>query len=208
MFGRYRWKRRLESLRNGAGRQSINLNKINNSETMKLDPMLAVFGLGGSELILILGVALLLFGGKKLPELAKGLGQGIKEFKKATSNASEEIRHSLEETLPAAARRLPQAPADTESTTPQVCAGPKSDLASRLNSLPSHSDTMNIKNYRKSNRLSTEPCTGRSYSVCPRLTHARFLPARRIMICLGWMRLYQTILSNSTGTRRAKVLPS
>jgi sec-independent protein translocase protein TatA len=68
---------------------------------MKLDPILAVFGLGGSELILILGVALLLFGGKKLPELAKGLGQGIKEFKKATGSASEEVRHAIEESLPA-----------------------------------------------------------------------------------------------------------
>jgi len=87
--------------------------------------MLAVFGLGGSELILILGVALLLFGGKKLPELAKGLGQGIKEFKKATGNASDELRHSLEETLPAASRRLPQAPTDTEPTTPQVLRGPE-----------------------------------------------------------------------------------
>ena len=87
--------------------------------------MLAVFGLGGSELILILGVALLLFGGKKLPELAKGLGQGIKEFKKATGNASDEIRHSLEETLPAASRHLPPASADTEFTAPQVFRGPK-----------------------------------------------------------------------------------
>jgi len=87
--------------------------------------MLAVFGLGGSELILILGVALLLFGGKKLPELAKGLGQGIKEFKKATGNASEEIRHSLEDALPAASRCLPQAPADTESIVPQNLRGPK-----------------------------------------------------------------------------------
>jgi sec-independent protein translocase protein TatA len=38
---------------------------------------------GPSELIIILLVVLLIFGGKKLPELAKGLGKGIKEFKKA-----------------------------------------------------------------------------------------------------------------------------
>jgi sec-independent protein translocase protein TatA len=92
---------------------------------MKLDPMLAVFGLGGSELILILGVGLLLFGGKKLPELARGLGQGIKEFKKATGNASDEIRHSFEETLPAASMRLPQPPAEIESTVRQVLRGPE-----------------------------------------------------------------------------------
>jgi len=63
--------------------------------------MLAMLGLGGGEIILVLGVALLLFGGKKLPELAKGLGQGIREFKKATGSASEEVRHAIEETLPA-----------------------------------------------------------------------------------------------------------
>jgi sec-independent protein translocase protein TatA len=40
--------------------------------------------LGPMELLLILGAVLLLFGGRKLPELAKGLGQGLKEFKSAT----------------------------------------------------------------------------------------------------------------------------
>ena len=39
--------------------------------------------LGPMELMLILGVALLLFGGRKLPELAKGMGEGIKNFKNA-----------------------------------------------------------------------------------------------------------------------------
>lgn len=45
--------------------------------------------IGGWEIILILAVIVLMFGAKKLPELAKGLGQGIKEFKKA-SNATDE----------------------------------------------------------------------------------------------------------------------
>jgi sec-independent protein translocase protein TatA len=40
--------------------------------------------LGPTELLIILAVVLVLFGGKKLPELAKGLGQGLKEFKSAT----------------------------------------------------------------------------------------------------------------------------
>ena len=45
---------------------------------------LAAFGFGGGELLIILALALLLFGGAKLPSLARGLGQSIKEFKKAS----------------------------------------------------------------------------------------------------------------------------
>ena len=48
--------------------------------------LLGIFGLGGGELFLIGGVLLLMFGGKKLPELMKGLGKGIKEFKEASTN--------------------------------------------------------------------------------------------------------------------------
>jgi len=44
---------------------------------------------GGFELILILAVVLLLFGGKKIPELAKGLGQGIRNFKKSVKDDEE-----------------------------------------------------------------------------------------------------------------------
>ena len=40
-------------------------------------------GLSGTELMVVLGVAALLFGGKKIPEFAKGLGEGIKNFKTA-----------------------------------------------------------------------------------------------------------------------------
>jgi sec-independent protein translocase protein TatA len=42
-------------------------------------------GLGGGEIFLILIVVLLIFGGKKIPELARGLGKGIREFKDASS---------------------------------------------------------------------------------------------------------------------------
>lgn len=44
--------------------------------------------MSGMDIAMILGVALLLFGGKKLPELARGLGTGIKEFKDATSGVT------------------------------------------------------------------------------------------------------------------------
>ena len=46
----------------------------------------AAFGFGGMELLLVLALALLLFGGAKLPSLARGLGQSIKEFKKASKD--------------------------------------------------------------------------------------------------------------------------
>lgn len=42
-------------------------------------------GLGAPEIILIIVVVLILFGGKKIPELMKGLGKGVKEFKDAQS---------------------------------------------------------------------------------------------------------------------------
>jgi sec-independent protein translocase protein TatA len=52
--------------------------------------------LNGWEIVLALGIILLLFGAKKLPELARGMGQGIREFKKATREVSEEVRASIE----------------------------------------------------------------------------------------------------------------
>ena len=52
---------------------------------------------GGPELILIAFVVLLLFGGKKLPELMKGLGRGIKEFNNAKANIETEVKESMKE---------------------------------------------------------------------------------------------------------------
>ena len=46
--------------------------------------------IGTTELLLIGGIALLLFGGKKLPEMMRGLGQGVREFKKGASEDKEE----------------------------------------------------------------------------------------------------------------------
>ena len=64
------------------------------------------FGLGMPEVIGILIIVLVLFGAKKIPELAKGLGQGIKEFKKASNDMQNEMHRSMEEppTPPPAAR--------------------------------------------------------------------------------------------------------
>jgi len=46
--------------------------------------------IGTGEVLVILGVSLVLFGGKKLPEFARSLGQGIREFKKACNGTEEE----------------------------------------------------------------------------------------------------------------------
>ena len=52
---------------------------------------------GGGEMILILLIVLLLFGGKKIPELARGLGRGIREFNQAKSSIQNELEEGLEE---------------------------------------------------------------------------------------------------------------
>ena len=55
-----------------------------------------LFGMpGGWELMIILLVVLLLFGAKKIPELARGLGRGIREFKDATKEVKNELEQSV-----------------------------------------------------------------------------------------------------------------
>ncbi|HMS98179.1 MAG: twin-arginine translocase TatA/TatE family subunit [Saprospiraceae bacterium] len=53
--------------------------------------------IGPGELIAIVLVVLLLFGGKKIPELMKGLGQGIREFNKAKANIETEVKENIRE---------------------------------------------------------------------------------------------------------------
>jgi sec-independent protein translocase protein TatA len=53
------------------------------------------FGLGLGELLLIFLVLLLLFGAKRLPDLAKGLGKGIREFKKSVKDTTDELKDSM-----------------------------------------------------------------------------------------------------------------
>ncbi|MGI8964489.1 MAG: Sec-independent protein translocase subunit TatA/TatB [Limisphaerales bacterium] len=72
-----------------------------------MNTLFAVFGVGGGEIILVLAVVLLLFGAKKLPELAKGLGHGIREFKKATNDVTEEFQKATDEPSYTAPKKLP-----------------------------------------------------------------------------------------------------
>lgn len=59
-----------------------------------MNPLFAVFGLGGTELMVVLAIVLILFGAKKIPEFAKGLGSGIKEFRKASREVQEELERA------------------------------------------------------------------------------------------------------------------
>ncbi|UCG28392.1 MAG: twin-arginine translocase TatA/TatE family subunit [Bacteroidales bacterium] len=56
--------------------------------------MSQILFISGSEIFIILVVVLILFGAKKIPEIAKGLGKGMREFKKATDDIKREINES------------------------------------------------------------------------------------------------------------------
>ena len=71
-----------------------------------------MFGIGMSELLVIFVIALLIFGPSRLPELARSLGRGMAEFRRA----SNDLRQSLNE----ATAELPE-----ENDTPKVAAAPK-----------------------------------------------------------------------------------
>ncbi len=65
--------------------------------------------LGGSEMVVIFVIAAVFFGAKKLPDLARGLGKGIREFKKASSEVTDGIQDAMN-SEPAPPPRRPVAP--------------------------------------------------------------------------------------------------
>jgi len=95
-----------------------------------MNASLAVLGLSGGELIIVLVAILVLFGAKRIPEFAKGLGQGIKEFKKASNEVTQEFQnamddHNYSKPAPPAAPQIEQqtpspnvAPQDNAQKTP------------------------------------------------------------------------------------------
>ncbi|HHY84095.1 MAG TPA: twin-arginine translocase TatA/TatE family subunit [Verrucomicrobia bacterium] len=82
--------------------------------------------LNGWEIVAILVVVLVLFGARRLPELARGLGQGIREFKKATRDVTDELQQAIEDEPPrsASGRKAP------EKTVEQVSVPPSDPSAS------------------------------------------------------------------------------
>ena len=74
------------------------------------------------EWVIVILAVLLLFGAKKIPELAKGLGMGIKEFKKATREVTDEIQNTTTDapaaTKPAANGQSQPTPGGSQSSNP------------------------------------------------------------------------------------------
>ena len=83
-----------------------------------------MFGIGMPELLLILALALIVLGPKKLPELARALGKGMAEFRRATDELKDELRqmeHEIEETSPGATIKddpFLEKPTDTVASSP------------------------------------------------------------------------------------------
>ena len=84
-----------------------------------MNAMFALLGLSGTELLVVLVVILVLFGAKRIPEFAKGLGKGINEFKKASREVTDSIEND-----PAPAPSTAPKPVAPVNTTPQTQAQP------------------------------------------------------------------------------------
>jgi len=77
-----------------------------------LNAVLLFLDIGGPEMILILVVALLVFGGDKLPELARGLGKGIRDFKDAANGVKDEFHDTISKLEDTKSQSLPSVPAN------------------------------------------------------------------------------------------------
>ena len=89
-----------------------------------------MFGIGMPELLLILGLALIVLGPKKLPELAKALGKGLAEFRRATDELKDEFRQmerEVEDSSPPASEKDNAQP---ETENPPQAAAADSPAAS------------------------------------------------------------------------------
>jgi sec-independent protein translocase protein TatA len=91
-----------------------------------MNAMLAIMGMGGGELVLVLVVILILFGAKRIPEFAKGLGQGIKEFKKASNEVTTEFHNAMTENpAPPSPARPAAPPAPSSAPSAPTATVPK-----------------------------------------------------------------------------------
>ena len=64
---------------------------------MILNGILGFLNLGTGEIILIVAIILLLFGGRKIPELMRGLGKGVKSFKQGMNEVEDELKKPIDD---------------------------------------------------------------------------------------------------------------
>jgi len=82
--------------------------------------------MGGGEILFVMAAALILFGANKIPQFAKGLGQAIKEFKKASSDVSNEFHTAMNQEPPPAAPAPPAKPQAAPESAAPAATVPKS----------------------------------------------------------------------------------
>lgn len=106
-----------------------------------------MFGLGMPELLIILVIVLIFFGGKRLPVIGKGLGQSLREFREVTQEAShsevidvEKVEESKEETPPAAA---------AEEVSEQPASSPTESIHEEIGRMPGVQEAKEIKDTAK-----------------------------------------------------------
>jgi sec-independent protein translocase protein TatA len=94
-------------------------------------PNFAILDIGGTEILIIMVITLLLFGSERLPGLARSMGKSIREFKKATSGLEDELRRALETPppsrrppVPTAFPSAPPKPATVSSAPPSPATAP------------------------------------------------------------------------------------
>jgi len=93
-----------------------------------MDIALAFLGpVGWPEIVIILAIALLLFGGKKLPELARGLGRGLRHFKEEVQGVKSDISAAIDEDMSGPEDTPEDAPEETAPTEQEQAAKKDSD---------------------------------------------------------------------------------
>ncbi|MFH1373477.1 MAG: twin-arginine translocase TatA/TatE family subunit [bacterium] len=78
-----------------------------------------MFGLGWPELLLIFVAVLLLFGAKRLPDIAQGMGKGIKEFRKAVKDTTKDLKESVEGDIAETPAPKPPEKSDDDKKKPE-----------------------------------------------------------------------------------------
>jgi sec-independent protein translocase protein TatA len=141
-----------------------------------LSPSLAfIEGLGGPEMVLIFVIVLVLFGGEKLPDFARGLGKSIREFKKAASGVEEEFKRALEEDAHKKSAPPPPPatfPAYPPTSTPPALAEPSIDESAE----PALTDDKIVETPATPSTVEPAPASAPAPTEPPAPTAASHLP--------------------------------